>query len=256
VIKPAFRVSLLVVLGSALFAWSDAPPPGSKSPLLSKHDLVVRQAQEIRDKLDQKLSLENGLENVPLHDAETILSDRLGVTILFDREALKAALGAGTAEEIAVSLPKVGKIKASTILRMLMLAGQLSPTYLVQQDHVLITTLVRARPEMWIDNPISQEPVVDVAFHGQSLDQALLELASLTGINVVLDMRAAEEAKTPVTATLNNAPISTAVSMLADMANLESVTLKGALYVTTSENANQLRVKQAKSQAMQNAGGM
>jgi hypothetical protein len=69
------------------------------------------------------------------------------------------------------------------------------------------------------------------------LAEALQQLATTTGYSIVVDGRAADKGKTPVSATLTNVPVDTAVRVLADMADLKPVQVDNVFYVTTPENA-------------------
>jgi hypothetical protein len=51
----------------------------------------------------------------------------------------------------------------------------------------------------------------------------------------------AERARLPVTASLLNVPLDTAVMILTDMAQLQPVLIDTVLYVTTPENAARIR---------------
>jgi len=53
----------------------------------------------------------------------------------------------------------------------------------------------------------------------------------------VVDGRAAEQAKTPVSATFLNVPLETGLRVLADMADLKPVQVDNVFYVTTRDNA-------------------
>jgi hypothetical protein len=77
------------------------------------------------------------------------------------------------------------------------------------------------------------------------LEQALKTLATRTGFTVVLDVRAGEKGKTPVTAAFKNVPLDTAVRLLADMADLRSVLIDNTLYVTSPENADRMIADQS-----------
>ena len=91
-------------------------------------------------------------------------------------------------------------------------------------------------------------PLVYVEFYKDPLAEALKELATATECNIVLDTRAEERAKTPVTATLTNVPLDQAVLMLANMAGLKPVRIGKALYVTTPDNALALQREQDEKQ--------
>ena len=80
---------------------------------------------------------------------------------------------------------------------------------------------------------------------------SIARLADASGISVVLDARVVEKAgKTPVTATLNNIPLDTAVRLLADMADLKAVAIDNVLYVTAKANAEALQAEQDKRKAL------
>jgi hypothetical protein len=59
-------------------------------------------------------------------------------------------------------------------------------------------------------------------------------------MNVVLDVRAADKAKVPVTVRFVNTPLDTAVRLLADMAELKPYAVDNLYFVTTRENADRL----------------
>src|SRR6185437_4373035 len=75
------------------------------------------------------------------------------------------------------------------------------------------------------------------------LEDAVKELAEQAEFNVVFDNRAADKAKTTVSAVFRNTPLDTALRLLADMADLRAVHLDNVLYVTTKENAAALEAR-------------
>ncbi|HEV3237973.1 MAG TPA: hypothetical protein VGZ25_13360, partial [Gemmataceae bacterium] len=86
-------------------------------------------------------------------------------------------------------------------------------------------------------------PLVVVSFDKTPIDDALKEIATSTGYNIVVDSRKyGEKEKAPrVTADLNNVPVDTAVRILADMAEMGVAHLDNVLYVTTKEKAEKLQ---------------
>ena len=56
-------------------------------------------------------------------------------------------------------------------------------------------------------------------------------------MNIVLDGRAGDKGRTPVTARLTDVPLDNAVKVLADMADLTPVVVGRVLYVTSKDNA-------------------
>jgi hypothetical protein len=129
-------------------------------------------------------------------------------------------------------------------------------TYALRRDGIEITTtLLRAAefyPHEGVVDPVTAQPLnplddsrlkfphllplVQVEFEKRPLREALQELAEATDWTVVLDERAADNSK-PVTATLVNVPLDTAVELLADMVGLTVIRRNKSLYVTTTENA-------------------
>src|SRR5207253_2065343 len=102
-----------------------------------------------------------------------------------------------------------------------MLARQTGTTFLVKPGYVEFTLPQRANPLFWGPPYVRQEtvkliPTVQVDAERRPLDQVFRDLSDATGINVVLDARAGDPGKTLVTLTLNNVPIDTAVTVLAD----------------------------------------
>ena len=118
-------------------------------------------------------------------------------------------------------------------------------TYVIRRDTIEITTVEALRKEIWGENyrgPML--PLVRGNFEKLPLQDALRELAHQAEYNVVLDSAVDEKvAKTPVTAKLRNAPLYTAVRLLADMADLRAVQAANVLYVTTPDKAEALRAR-------------
>jgi len=232
--------SALLLFGTTALASSADPVPTTQVSSKSEAVCVQRQAQEMRAKLTRPAAfLEKGVDATMFREVVEFLGQKGDLLIVIDRDAFKSDLQVDNIEEMPVSLPKLQGVSLSTVLYTL--SRHVGGTYLVLPDHVLITTVQRARPDLWTNDSSSSEPVVNAEFSKQPLAEALQEISALTGINVVLDARVEEQAKSPVTATLSNVPMRTGVRLLADTADLECVTMKGALYVTTKENADRLR---------------
>ena len=242
-ITTLLRASVLVLLGVPAVPWNAASVPST--PAQRESDLTALRAREMHHKLASPVTLEKGLDNVPFNDAREFLQDRYDVTIVIDSNAFETDYGLDKVPEFKVSLPKMVGVRLSTVLRML--AVQFNGTYLVRSDHILITTPLHTRPEYWKAGYPQLVPGVDAEFDKRPLSEALRKLAQLTGINIVLDARVGEKGKAAVTATLTNAPLDTAVRLLADMAGLRSVAVDGALYVTTKKNAEQWKTEKPKA---------
>ncbi len=231
------------VLVSAVSCRADVGPAKADTPQESQ---VVRQARQLREKLALSVTLDKGVEaDTKFQDSLDFLSDRYALNLLLDKQAFRDDLGLDQVAEMKVTLPVMKEVRLSTVLRML--TANVGGTYLVMSDHILITTPQRARPEEWLGANRNRAPTVTVDFDKRPLEDALKELSSLTGINILLDLRVSESAKTPVTVTLSNAPLDTAVQLLADMAGLGFVTVDGMLFVTSQEHAFHLKEERERS---------
>jgi hypothetical protein len=73
------------------------------------------------------------------------------------------------------------------------------------------------------------------------LADSLQDLRKRTGANIVLDLKQAENAKTPVTGTFNDARLLTALQLLTDMAGLKVVSMNNVFYITDTESADKLQ---------------
>ena len=85
---------------------------------------------------------------------------------------------------------------------------------------------------------------VELSFDQRPFAKVLEELADATGFNIVLDPRVGDKAKAPLSASLKNVPLETAVRLLADMADLKPVLLDNVFYVTTRANAALLQAEE------------
>src|SRR5262249_48313531 len=160
--------------------------------------------------------------------------------------------------EQPVCLPKMVGISLSTAMRLLLgqIKGDDHPehhgAYSYERDHVVITTTARAsNPETWIADGTSPPPTVDVECVDKPLTAALGEIRDHSGVNIVLDQRAADKARKAVTVRMTRVPVDTAVRLLADMADLRMVVMDNVLYVTSSDNAKELQAEQHKKAALQ-----
>jgi hypothetical protein len=110
-------------------------------------------------------------------------------------------------------------------------------TFLLRKGAIEITTNLSLQKQVWGGHPGPYLPLVHADFEKKPLDQALKDFAEQVHCNLVIDPRAGEKAKTPVTASLLNTPLDTAVTLLADMTGLQPVFQDNVIYVTTRENA-------------------
>jgi RNA polymerase sigma factor (sigma-70 family) len=135
--------------------------------------------------------------------------------------------------------------RLGTVLKKVLSRVSPSATYIIRDDFIEITTVQAIRKEFFANRPNGPfPPLVTANFEKVPLEAALKELGRSS--NVVLDSRAAKEGQTSVKANLVNVPLDTAVRLLANMAGLSMVRLDDVFYVTTAENAKQMREEQAK----------
>jgi type II secretory pathway component HofQ len=94
-----------------------------------------------------------------------------------------------------------------------------------------------------LEEQVQGEPV-NVDYKDTPLADVLRDIADSTGTNIVLDPRLKENGKTPITATLQNVRLFTALKVLADMADLQPVVIGNVYYVTSRPNAERLEFKE------------
>jgi hypothetical protein len=231
-----------MVMGGALsLAWCGPQSKPNAEPQKSRSHT----AREIRALLAKPISLDKGLDpKTPLRDVLEFLTDQYGVTILIDAEAFRTEANIEDAENAPIKLARMRDISLGAVLRLI--AAQIKGTYLVHHDYIEITTPAHALVEQWSQPngnrlaALGLAQMVSANFEKFPLEEALRELADRSGINIVVDTRAEDKARTAVTATLSNVPVDTAVEVLADMAGLKLVPIDNVIYVTARPNAQTL----------------
>jgi hypothetical protein len=119
-------------------------------------------------------------------------------------------------------------------------------TYLIRRETIEITTNRDLRARIWGDHPGPFLALVHANIEQKPLEDALKELADQSEHNIVLDARIGDKAKTLVTARFTNLPLDSAVTFLADMADLQPILQDNAIYVTTRDAALRWESKQKK----------
>lgn len=237
----ALSIGVLALAGVGAFPGAASAPGGSATPTASDTGETAKRVQALREKLAQSVNLSQGIDpNTPLKDALEFLSQEQGVPIHIDRAAFKAE-GLADPENHPVGLPKT-EGQAFRLVLQRVLAEMTPPTsFLVQYDRLVIVPRSLTRPVDWTAELRHVVPTVDVEFDSRPLEKALREIGHLSGINVVLDAKIGEKAKTPLSVSLARTPVDTAVLLLADMADLTVLALDSVLYVTTREHAQVLQ---------------
>lgn len=115
-------------------------------------------------------------------------------------------------------------------------------TFLIRQHRVEITTKKAAS----LHNLLKQ--TFAASFDRHPLEFVLDDLSEITGVSVVIDGRAKDQSRTPITARFrNDVPLREALRMVTESAGLKLVELPGgpgptrALFVTTPEHAQILQ---------------
>ncbi|HEY7428926.1 MAG TPA: hypothetical protein VH682_32145 [Gemmataceae bacterium] len=225
-------VCIIVGLGALISA---APTPNP--PLSVPQKLAQRVKFDGID--DPKTPLTEALEKLTkLYDVNFDINEK---AFKFENliEVDKSEIAAAT------PIPAMKNVRLDTILRKILSRVPVpsGTTYLVRSDRIEITTGTFQASEIWGKYGGPHLPLVNATLAKSPLEDAIKELAEQTEFNVVLDNRATDKAKIPVSATLRNMPLDTALRLLADMADLRSVHLDNVLYVTTKENAAELEAR-------------
>jgi hypothetical protein len=229
--------SLVVALALGAGAWAAPAPAGARE-----------RSDELADALNRAVKF-SGFEDpkTTLVEALDQLAKRYNLDFDVDEKAFKSDMVPDVLKiEIAQPNP-IPEMNATmgTVLKKILarLPAESGATFVVRSDTIELTTVQALRKEIWGENyrgPML--PLVRSNFEKLPLRDALRELAHQAEYNIVLDSAVDDEvAKTPVTARLRNAPLDTAVRLLADMADLRAVQAANVLYVTTAEKADALR---------------
>jgi hypothetical protein len=227
-------VAVSVVIGWAVLS-SAAPAP--KPPMSVPQKLSQRVKFDGID--DAKVTLGEALEKLTkLYDVNFDINERA-----FEFENLKEV----GKTEIATPnpIPAMKNARLDTVLRKMLsrIPVPSGAMYLVRGDHIEITTGTFQAQEIWGKYSGPHLPLVHVTLEKCPLADAVVELAEQADFNILVDNRAAEQAKTAVSARLLNTPLDSALRLLADMADLRAVHLDNVLYLTTKENAAALEAR-------------
>jgi RNA polymerase sigma factor (sigma-70 family) len=247
----------------------DKAKPLAPSPLQAALEEAI--GKNPTEKLIENLrrTVEFGGFNDPkmtLQDALEFLEKNYRLTFDIDERAFGEAGYTDKSvlqEPIAVQpIPRISGVSHATVLRKI-LSRITTPvgkeaTYLLRPDHILITTRDKAWNKIYPGKATGEHipehqwnvPIVNVAFDKRPLGEGLIELSALEGLNILIDPRVDEKAKTPVSATLLNVPADAAIRVLADMADLQPAFLDNVIYLTSKENAKRLEQETKKRPQM------
>jgi hypothetical protein len=219
----------------------------------------AKRANEVRKKLDATIDFPGISDpDTTFGAALDFLGRAAGVTFEVNEQAFKdEMIDDVSTKPLGREIPKMTGVAAEKALRRILgrIPVYTGATFMVRGGVVEITTRRYASPSQWRLKSIAEDegslqspppPVVSVAFDSRELRDALQEIADATSVNIILDARAKEKAKAAVTTTVRDAAVDTLVQLLADMADLQAVTVDDMIYVTTKENAKALRKEKAR----------
>ncbi len=184
-------------------------------------------AERVRKALDKKIDAK--FENVPLRAAFDDLKELTKVNFVLDVVTLA---NNGIAVDNTLVNVKLTDVKAKQVLRAILDANHLG--YAIIGDSVFISTEDEAQRRQ-----LKQKVTLDL--DKVALETALKDLGRETGVQILIDKKAAKEAGAQVTVQLDDVPLDTALRLLCDQTGLKPVRMGNVLYVTTAANAKELR---------------
>jgi hypothetical protein len=197
--------------------------------------LVAQPTDALRAGIDPGTPLRDALDTI----ARLISKGPHAVPIHIDYALFKDTYNEETAmvDQRKVGLPALPKGQSVVLdasLRQLL--KQAGATYLIQGNRIVIVPdTLRFDDELWAD-------ALRVSLQADKLplNDALEQLSDASGISIVVDPAVGEKATAPLNAALVNVPVTTAVRVLANMADLKPVVMDKVLYVTTKDRAKEL----------------
>jgi hypothetical protein len=205
-----------------------------------------KDAAGIRKALDEKVTLDYNAQS--LQDALDHLQQKTKIKFVLDNMMFPGGFGpppgGGLRGAPALAGPggpgmpggqpvlKSDNVKIRTVLQNLLSPYQL--TYVILRDSVLITT-----EEVGHQRQMQQRVNVDV--RDVSITEALRRLSDETGVNIVIDPRQNDKARTKVTLQLDDVTAETAVRLLAEVADLSWAPMGSVIFVTTEQRAEKLK---------------
>lgn len=219
-----------IVVGLAVLSWA-APAQKPPASMVQK----VNQRINFNGIDDHRFTLSDALEHLSkMYEVSFDLNDKA-----FEMDQLQDVMRTPVAEK---PLPAMKNVRLSRLLTTILrrVPATSGATYTIREDHIEITTNTFQRGEIWGSYRGPFLPLVNATLDKSPLEDAVQQLADQAEFTVLVDRRAADKAKTPVSARLLNTPLDTALRLLADMADLRTIQLDNVLYVTSKENAADL----------------
>jgi len=226
------------------------PFTGQEVPPKLENPLEAESAQEgeIADRMAVLFTMKDAIE-----DPNTTLADMLDlVTCRFNFPKFTFNNKAFNRDEVPdvertqiakqSPIPPMRKVNMGDFLNIILarVPAKSGATYVIRDRSVEITTLAALREELGRKPDDRILPLVYLRLEKQHLENALQVLSDRTGMSLVLDPRAAEKAKAPVSVMFKSVPLDTVVRILADMTDLQAVRIDNMFYLTSPENADRL----------------
>ena len=196
-------------------------------------------AEKVRKDLSRPVTLK--IDNKPLSVAVDALREAAKMNIVLDSVTIQQQLGFTPDQSQTFSLD-LKDAPLRTALREIL--DPFGLTYVIIDDTIILTT-----DDMAMMRQMRQRVTVDM--DKVDLGAALQQVARGTGVNVILDTRVEKDADAKVTLHLEDVPLETAVRLLSEMANLKPVRVGNVLFVTSKDNANEMRQDPDLSQPLQ-----
>lgn len=189
--------------------------------------------------LDRRIDFK-GADRASLKDLLDFIDEQYEVPISVHERAFRARGFEGVLDtQITVRPLRNGSLR--TLLRLICREITSDTIWVVTDDSLELTTGLDAAEELRRPLGTSVSPLVNVAARTVPLRVVLRDIAEQSGLNVVVDPRAARQADdSTVTVRLRNVPAETAVRTLAAFADLGVACGDGVLAVTTPDRVKAL----------------
>jgi hypothetical protein len=213
-------LGLVLAPAALLAAPATEPKPKAESP-----------CEKIRKALDQTIeSLE--IVDQPLSLAINQLKEQTKINFVLDTVTL--ANSGIVPDNIQVNV-KLQNVKARAALRAVINPQHLG--YAIIGDNVIITT-----EDMALHRLMKQK--VEVDFDKVTLEAALKDLSKQCSVQILVDKKVSKEAQAQISLQLEDeAPLDTAIRLLCLQADLRAVRMGNVIYVTSKDNAKELRTE-------------
>jgi hypothetical protein len=209
------------------------PEPDRKAPKVVMSTKKAPSAGELlRKKLNEPVAGLKWDGDMTLREAlEYLTKNHALPKVVIDHSAFRDENpDSGNLLDAQIEAPRVQGVPMAKLLRLLLdRVPTNNAAFLVRPDYIEITTNEKSFPE---------NQFVEGTFQDSPLEDVLAELADRTGVTILFDARAAEKARSPVSARFQHETnLATAVRLLADMADLKLVVVDRVLYVTLRSNS-------------------